>query len=81
MLTSSLLYFGRRPESSKNATADVLDGPEVEREKEDDEDETSDETVGEPTAQKVNWMKVGHISRCECEIFVYTAVKLDFVDF
>ena len=79
MLTSSLLYFGRRPESSKNATADVLDGPEVEREKEDDEDETSDETVGEPTAQKVNWMKVGHFSRRE--IFVYTTVKLDFVDF
>ena len=79
MLTSSLLDLGRRPESSKNATAHVLDGPEVEREKEDDEDETSDETVGEPTAQKVNWMKVGHFSHCE--IFVYTEVKLDFVDF
>ena len=79
MLTSSLLDLGRRPESSKNATADILNGPEVEREKEDDEDETSDETVGEPTAQKVNWMKVGHFS-CPL-IFVFTAVKLDFVDF
>ena len=39
-----------KPKSCKYATADVLDGPEVEGEEEDDEDKAADEAVGEPPA-------------------------------
>ena len=37
-----------KPKSCKYATTNVLDGPKVEGEEEDDEDEASNETVGEP---------------------------------
>ena len=69
-----------KPESCKDATTNVLDGPEVKREEKNYEDKASDETVREPPTQKVHcWGgKIHHYCPTNCNNVV--SIQDSFID-